>query len=338
MAIPELLDRLLRTRGPSGDEAEVAAVVREIASGFAKVSSDAWGNTVVRIGSGEPVLALVAHVDEIGLGISEIGDDGLLSVTKIAAFSPRAAAGQRVEIRTRDGLVPGVVAWRSREDKVGFDDLLVDIGAAHGDEARRLVRLGDAATLVAPPLELAGRRLASKSLDNRVCVYAALEALRRLADVEPPAVALVASTQEEIGGHGARVAAYGLRPQAALVLDVTYATDVPDANPREAGNHRLGGGPAIFRGPTIHPGVYELLERAATESGIPFSVETGMRTMTDADVVQLAGAGIPCGVLSVPIRYMHSAVEVADLSDVDALIELVVALARSLGPSLSFER
>jgi len=337
VAIPRLLDALLRAHGPTGHEHLAFDVLSE-ELGDASVETDAVGNLVARpMGeTGPPKLALFAHLDVVGLAVSHIGDDGLVSIHSLAPSRAAVAYGQHVEIRTAHGTVPGVVARRSNDaEKIEWSQLYVDIGARTAEEARALVALGDPIVFSAPPVELAGGRVASRSLDNRAGVYVALEAFRRLEGRE---IAVVATTHEELGGQGAEVAARVLLPEVALALDVTYATDTPGGDVHESGAHRLGGGPAIFRGPTVHPRVFELLTEAAQAQGIGYSVETGSKTATDADSVFGSGAGIPTGVVSVPLRNMHSPIEVVELADLEACVELVVAFARLLEPGANFAR
>lgn len=316
-------------------------VVREAARRLgATVETDVLGSTIATIGSNGPLLALVAHVDQIGLGVSEIGGDGLLGVYKLAGWDPRVAVAQRVRVLTASGPIAGVVGVRPDRDKPEFGDLYVDVGARDGDEARSLVEQGDPVVFDAPPVELVGGRFASGAIDNRSSVYVGLEVLRRLAD-EPAAcrVALVATVHEEVAGMvSAGPPLRTLAPDLALALDVTYATDVPEGDPSESGAHRLGGGPAIFRGGVMHPAIVGLLRETADAEGIAHSIETGMRSLTDADVFYAAGAAIPTGLVSLPIRRMHSPVETAQLSDLEDTVRLLVAFARRLGPGLDLAR
>ncbi len=338
MAIPPLLDALLRAHGPVGHEQLAHDVVRDALGEGVRIETDAVGNLVARRAGAEgaPRLALFAHLDVVGLAVSHIGDDGLLSVHALAPWRAAVGYGQRVEIRTAGGVVPGVVALRSTEaEKIEWSNLYVDIGARSGEEARELVAPGDPMLPVAPPVELAAGRLASRSLDNRAGAYVALEAFRRL---EGEGIAVVAAAHEELGGHGAQVAAHVLRPEVALALDVTYATDGPGGDVRESGDHRLGGGPAIFRGPTVHPRVFELLVQAAQAEGIAYTVETGSKSATDADSVFASRDGIPTGVVSIPLRNMHSPIEIVELADLEACIGLVVAFARLLEPGAKLAR
>ena len=336
MAVPALLEALVRAHGPTGHEHLAFDVVREAVGDVAEIESDSVGNLVARRTGDGPLLALVAHLDVIGLAVAHIPDDALIAVHRLGGSRANVAYGQRVEIRTRNGTVPGVVARKLKDDeKVEWEQLYVDIGARDGEEARALVEPGDPMVMVGPPVELAGGRVASRSLDDRAGVYVALEALRRL---EGANVAVVAAAQEEIGLDGARAALHRLRPDVAIVLDVTYATDVGADSPSTGGEHVLGGGPAIFRGPAMNPRVLELLLDAAREEGIEHTVEVGAKTYSDADATFYSRDGIPTGLVSIPLRNMHSPNEIVQLDDLEACIRLLVAFARKLEPGASYAR
>jgi endoglucanase len=350
VAIPDLLRDLLVANGPSGHEGPAARVWRDAASAFAEVSSDTLGTSFARVPAGEraPTFAIVGHIDEIGVAITNIEENGLLSFSTIGGFSPEMLAGVRLTIAGREGDVPGVIARRiippekrSERGKVELSDLHVDIGAKDRDDAARLVRAGDAGVWHGPPLELPNGRFVSKAMDNRLGAYVALESARRLADgggVQVDVVG-VAAVQEELGYYGARTAAFSLDPDVAVAIDVTYATDVPGGDPKTAGKIELGSGAAIGRGPILNTGVTELLVRAAEEEGIEHTLEVlTNRTHTDADAVHVSRAGVPTGLVSVPLRYMHSPCELASLDDLEAVIALVVAFAKRLTRESSFLR
>jgi putative aminopeptidase FrvX len=350
VAVPPLLHDLLTAVGPSGREGPAAAVWRQAAASFAEVSSDTLGTSFARVPSadGAPTLALVGHIDEIGVSITHIEDDGLLAYSALGGFDAEQLAGQRVLIATRDGTITGVVGrralfgeeWRDRQP-LKHTDLHIDIGATSREDAERLVRPGDVAVWEGEPVELANGRVASRALDNRLGAYAALEAARRVAESGDVQVDLVAvgAVQEELGLHGARTAAFALDPQVAIAIDVTWATNVPGGNPKRIGKVELGGGAAIATGPVVNVIVSDLLSTAAEEEGIPHSVEVySAHTMTDADVLHITRAGVPTGVVSIPLRYMHSPVEVCSLEDLEAVIALVAAFARRLGRETSFLR
>ena len=339
--IPPLLDELLRAAGPTGFEGPVAAIVRREAAAFADVSDDVHGSTtaVVRGTAGGGLLGVFAHCDEVGAMVSHIDDDGFLSLHGLGTLEADTLVDQRIEVMTHDGVVPGVVGKRGPKRRPAWADLYVDIGAGGRDDALRLIALGDPVVFVGPPVELAGGRFASKACDNRVSVYVALEALRALAADPPPCdIAVVASVQEEGSYAGAATSAFRLAPDAALVLDVTWATDTPGASPHEHGHHPLGSGAAILRGPEVHPALFEHAVAQAVAGGIPYTVEVAQMSLTDAASVYVAGAGIPTAVVSTPLRRYHSPAETVQLSDIDASIRLVEAFARSLEPGLDLRR
>jgi endoglucanase len=347
--LPELLERLLTTPGPSGQEQAVAAVWREAAARVGEVSSDVLGSSWVRVPgtAGGPSLAVVGHIDEIGVVVTHLGDDGLAAVRPVGGFSPAVMFGQRVDVLTRDGVLPGVVVARLQKLRRGqerkpveYEDLVLDVGAKDGDELKKLVRPGDAALWHGTPIALVGNRVASRAFDNRIGCYVALEAARRLAERGggPGDFIGVAAVQEEVGDFaGSRTSAFATEPQVALAVDVTHANDIRGGEPEDEGRVVLGEGPTLSRGPSIHPAVFELLYETAEAETIPFAVEVSRGTTnTDADAVYLSRRGVATGLVSVPLRYMHSPVEIADLEDIERAVQLVVAFALRLEPGLSF--
>jgi putative aminopeptidase FrvX len=352
MSIPDVLRRLLTAAGPPGHEAAPAAVWREDARAFADaVTSDPMGNSVARVaGRGErPLLAVVGHADEIGLLVSHVNEKGFLHVVGSGGWDPQVLVGQRVQVITRNGSVAGVVGRKpvhlleqdERKQAVKLKDLHVDVGARDGDGARELVSEGDPVVIAVEPLELGDGRVASRALDNRLGVYVALEVARRVHDAGGGAgpVAAVAGVQEEIGLHGAQAMAYGLQPDLAVVVDVTHATDAPGVASGELGEHGLGSGPTITRGAIVSRPLNDLLDAAAKAEGIECTTEVaGGATRTDADVVHMSRVGIPTAVVSIPLRYMHSPVELVQLSDVEATIALLTALALRLEEDQTLER
>ena len=345
---PQLLDELLRVGAPSGYEAPAAEIWRKAAS-FAELSSDGLGSSIARVGEAEPLFAVVGHIDEIGLVVTHIDEKGFLWFTSIGGWDPQILVGQRVAIRGREGIVPGVVGRKpihllepdQRKKVVELKSMHIDVGAADGDEAAKLVRVGDPVVIDAEPVALAGERLASKSMDNRLGAYVALESLRRCAEGEGPggSFAAVAAVQEEIGLFGARTAAFEVRPDVAVAVDVTHATDAPGVDEKELGSSPLGSGPVIGRGSTLSPKVSELLVETAEAEGIEYNLAaSGRGTSTDADVIQISRSGVPTGLVSIPLRYMHSPVEMVDLRDVEATIELLAAFGARLSASDDFSR
>ena len=348
-SVPELLERLLTTPGPSGHERAAAAVWREAAAAVGEVSSDVLGSSWVRVPGtgGGPSLALLGHIDEVGAVITHAGDDGFASLRPLGGFDPSVMVGQRVDVLTREGHLPGVVAARRQPSKRGqerkahdYDDLFLDVGAKDGDELRGLVRPGDAVVWHGAPLALRGGRLASRSLDNRLGCYVVLETARRVAERGGAAgdVIAVAAVQEEVGDYaGARTAAYATEPAVAVAVDVTRSTDVRGGDPEEEGKIEIGGGPVLTRGPSLNPDVFELLHETAEAEGIPFGIEvTRGVTYTDADAVYLSRHGVATGLVSLALRYMHSPVETVDLEDVENVIRLLTAFALRLEPGTTF--
>ena len=351
MGMPETLYKLVTAAGPSGYEQAPAAVFREAAGAFAEVTYDTVGSTVARVpGTGEGrSVAIVGHIDEIGLIVHHIDDDGFLWFTGVGGWDPVVLVGQRVAIATRSGVVVGVVGKKpihlmkddDRKRVPQLKDLHIDIGAVDGDEARGRVRVGDVAVIDAEPVEFPNNRFVSRSMDNRIGCYVALEAARIVSEAggAPGDVYALAVTQEEITFGGARTSAYSLNPDVAIAVDVTFATDQPGLSEQELGRHRFGGGPVLTRGSTLDPRVFELLYEAGEAEGIPFTVTASARaTGTDADAFHITRAGIPTSVVSVPLRYMHSSVEMMQLDDVENAAKLIAAFAMRLAPDTDFRR
>ncbi len=348
---PEFLDALLRAPAPSGYEGPAAAVWRE-AAGFAEVSVDALGSTVARVpGADEhaPTFAVVGHIDEIGLVVTHIDDEGFLWFVPIGGWDPQILVGQRVVVAGRDGEVAGVLGKKpvhllkeeQRKQVAKITDMHIDLGATDREDAERLVRVGDPAVLAAEPIELPNGRLASRSLDNRLGSYVALEVARRVAEAGgvEATVAGVAAVQEEVTLAGSQTTAVAFDPTLAVAVDVTHATDAPGIEKKENGDHALGSGPVICRGSTLNPKVAALLIETAGSEGIEHTLEaSGRSTGTDADAIQMSRAGIATGLVSIPLRYMHSTVEMVQLSDVEAVIELLVAVAGRLDGDSDFTR
>jgi putative aminopeptidase FrvX len=352
VSTPELLHQLLTAPGPPGHESRPARVWREAAEEFAdEVTTDKLGTTVARVnGRGDsPLMVVVGHIDEIALLVSHVTDKGFLHVVQSGGWDAQVLVGQRVEVLTREDVVPGVVGRKpphltdpeERKKAVELKKLHVDIGAKDRDEARSLVRPGDQVVIAAEPLDLPNGRVASRALDNRLGVFVAIEVARRVTQAGGGGgpVAGVAAVQEEIGAHGARVMAYGLEPDLAVVVDATHASDAPGVDPGELGEHGLGSGPVITRGAVVNRAVNDLLDEVAAAEGIECSTEaSGRSTGTDADTVHLSRTGVPTAVVSIPLRYMHSPVEMVDLADVEATIKLLTALALRLEADTSLAR
>lgn len=344
-----LLKRLLDCPGPSGFETAPARLWREAAAAFATVERDVMGNSIASVNNGgAPTILLAGHIDEIGIIVTYIDDQGFLFIGPIGGWDPQVLVGQRVRLLGRHGDVIGVIGKKpihlvkpDERDKVSkLTDIWVDIGATSRDEAQTLVSVGDPAVIDAPVRELPNRRIVSRSIDNRIGAFVVLEVLRRYAE-QPGAARLVAvaSTQEEIGHHGggALVGAQRVQPTMAIAVDVTFATDHPSIEKKEVGEHKLGAGPVLTRGSVISPVVFELLRGTAERTRIPYTVQgAGRDTATDADFIHLSREGVATGLVSIPNRYMHSPNEMVALDDVDRAAELIVETCRSVTPATDF--
>ncbi len=345
------LKKLLGTPGPSGYEGAAAGVWREEAGEFAEeVRGDRMGNSFATLGAGgSPKVMLAGHIDEIGLMITHIDDAGLLRFTGVGGWDSQVLVGQRVRVQTRSGEVMGVIGKKAihvmepdeRKKVSEIKSLWIDVGAKDEEEAKRMVRVGDVAVIDQDLLELPNGRIASRSLDNRMGAFVVLEALRLLSEGDGfgAEVVAVANVQEEIGLYGARGAAFGLDPDAAIVVDVTHATDTPGVSKNEHGDHALGSGPVIKRASNLSPVVSEGLMEAAEREGMAYTLEADSRsTGTDADAIQFTRAGIATGLISCPNRYMHSPNEVVDLEDLENCAKLIAAYVTTLEKGTSFLR
>ena len=347
-ATPDFLKKLLETVGPSGFEIDTARVWRKEAETFAdEVTVDTYGNSFAVVNKGgSPRVMLAGHVDEIGLIINYIDEQGFIYFGTIGGWDSQVLVGQRVLIKGKEGMVSGVIGKKAihlmkqeERNKVSkVEDLWVDISVKDKEEAEKLVQAGDPMVLDQDLIELRNGNIASRGMDNRMGGYIVLEALRLLSKDKPKAeVFAVATVQEEIGLVGARIGAYGLDPQAAIAVDVTHATDSPGMDKKKLGEHELGSGPAIARGAAINPVVFDLLLKAAEDEKIPHTLEVNAsRTGTDADSIYITRAGIATGIVSVPNRYMHSPNEIINLSDLENSYKLIAAFIKRIDDKTDF--
>jgi endoglucanase len=313
--------------------------VDSVGSSWARVRGRAQG----------PRLIVVGHIDEIGVHVTHIEEKGFLRFGQVGGWDPLVLVGQRVRLLTRGGEVPGVIARKpihlledeERKKAPEIKHLHIDIGAADAEEAAKLVRVGDAGVVDVAPVELRGDLVVSRALDNRIGCYVAAEAARLVAEAGGAAgeVVAVAAAQEETSFAGSRTSAFALEPDVAIAVDVSFETNQPGVEIGPITRHEFGSGPVIARGLTLNPAVSELLFDAAEAEGIAYTSESlGRGTGTDADAIHVSRAGVPTGLVSVPLRYMHSPVEMVCLTDVDASARLIAAFARRLSTETSFAR
>ncbi len=343
--------RLLQTPGPSSFELATARLWRKEAEGFCPaVRADVSGNSyAVLPGKGGPTIMLAGHIDEIGLLVTHIDDQGFLSFDAIGGWDAQVLVGQRVTLVAKKGEVSGVIGKKAihliekddREKVSKIEDLWIDIGAASRADAEAQVRIGDPAVLSQPLLRLPNGRMVGRSMDNRIGSFVVLEALRRLSagGVLACSVTAVASTREEISsvGGGAKTSAVDVGAQAAIIVDVTHATDYPGLDKRKYGEYKLGGGPVLSRGAAISSVLLDLLIECAEAEKIPFALEAvGRDTRTDVEAVFNAHRGVATALVSVPLRYMHSPNEMVAMEDVERTVQLLVATCRRIKKDMDF--
>ena len=344
----DFLIKLLETPSPSGYEQPIQEVVRQRLAGITQdVSTDVHGNVIGAINPSAALrIMLAGHCDQIGLLIQYIDAEGYISVQPIGGWDPMQLIGMRVTIWTAGGAVPGVMSRKpihlltDEERKVvpKMKDLWIDIGAKDKTDAERVVSVGDPVTLELRFQPLMGSLAASPAMDDKIGLWVVLEAFRRAAK-EPLSCGLfvVSTVQEEIGLRGAQTSSFGIDPHVAIAVDVTHATDCPTIDKKQSGDIALGRGPVVYRGPNMNPRVVERLLEAGRVAGIPVQIAaSGRATPTDANVLQTCRSGVATGLVSVPNRYMHSAVETDCLEDADRTADLLATIIRSLNEAMSW--
>ena len=295
-------------------------------------------------------LPISGHIDEIGVIVTYIDDDGFVYIGPIGGWDPQVLVAQRIRFAGRDGDVLGVVGKKpihlikpdEREKASKMTDLWVDIGATSKTQALAMLSIGDPGVIDSRTIDLPNDRIVSRSIDDRIGAFVVLEALRRYAaDPGDAQVVAVATTQEEIAYHGggAKVGASKVDPAMAIVVDVTFATDHPSIEKKEIGEHKIGGGPVLTRGSIVSPVVFRLLRDTAESLRMPYSVHAaGRDTGTDADAIHLARDGVATALLSVPNRYMHSPNEMVSLVDLDRAATLIAAACKAVTTDTDFTR
>jgi len=338
MELSSFLKRLCEAQGVSGYETEVRRVIKEEFSKYAdEVRVDKMGNVIaLKKGTGEPRrrVMLAGHMDEIGLIITKI-EKGFLRFSTVGGVDQRVLPGQEVMVHGHRDLLgvigarpPHVVPKEEREKVIPLKELFIDVGLPP-EEVEKVVRVGDLATIRREFVELKGGLVSAKAFDSRAAIAAISLCLRELSSERHAwDVYAVATVQEEVGLRGAITSAYGLAPDVAIAIDVGFGW-APGLSEEES--IVLGKGPAIALGPNIHPYIHELLVQAAQELEIPYQLEPipGF-SGTDAWAIQVSREGVPTGLLSIPLRYMHTSVETLSLKDVERTGRLLVAFVKKL--------
>jgi endoglucanase len=347
----KFLETLVNTPSPSGHEYRGQRIWLDYVKKFAdETYSDAYGNCVAVLNKGgSPRIMLAGHADEIGMTVNFINEDGFIYVRKLGGVDPAIVRAMRVNIHTKNGPVRGVVGnvaphltKQEGERKVPkFEEIFIDIGARSRKEAEEIVQIGDPITLHHYFETLRGDLAIARAFDNRIGTWSVAETLRLLKESKQKInaeVCAVSNIMEEVGLLGARQIAYSLKPDSALVVDVTHATDYPTVNKQAHGDIKIGKGPAITHGGCNHPEIVKRLEAVAAKSKIPLQHEAMSATSgTDTDVIFWTRGGIPSALISLPNRYMHSPVEVVSLKDLEQIPELMTAFVLSVKKGEQFK-
>ena len=337
----KFLSELVAAPSPSGYEQPAQRLFRGYIESFASVESDVMGNVYGKVmGAGEncPRVMLVGHSDEIGLQVKYLDDKGFIWFGAIGGVDPHLTPGLRVNIHGRNGVVAGVIGRKpihllepkDRDAVVKLDAQYIDIGAVDRKEAEQLVRVGDPVTFAVELQRLQGDRVTARGFDDKAGSFVVAEVLRQIAEAGiqlPVDLYGVSSVQEEVGLRGGTTSSYNVNPDIGICVEVDFASDQPDVERKHNGDVSVGKGPIIPRGANINPALFELLTRTAEEEGIPVQF-TGIprATGTDANVMQISRGGVATALVKIPLRYMHSPVEVLSLSDLDNAVKLIIAV------------
>ena len=350
----EFLFHLLETPSPTGFEMRGQQVWADwIRDHAPEVDCDAYGSTWAKLpGKTDRIVMLEAHADEIGYMIKHIDDRGFLRIDRVGGSDAATARGRRICILGEKGEVTGIIgntAIHLRRDEAGTEkspavhELWVDVGASNAAEVTAMgIRVGHPAVYLYGPLELAHKRIIGRALDNRIGGYIIAQVMKRIAaQKKKPGFTLIClnAVQEEIGGNGAMMATYRLKPDVCVCLDVTHATDTPGIDPNKFGRVNLGGGPTLSHGTANHPLVVKRLIEVAAKAKVPIQHEASSRfTGTDTDKIFHSREGVPSALVSLPLRCMHSVVETAHLDDIRHIIDLLTQFVLSLDAKDSFHQ
>lgn len=348
--VASFLESLLDTYGLSGWEGAVQKKWLDYVSAFAdETGSDAYGNAYAIVNpQGTPRIMVVGHADEIGYQVQHITAEGFLYIVRVGGTDVALARGHRVIVHGVKGPVTGVIgsvpihlqSAKGEENVVKIHDLFVDIGASSKAEAQKRVSIGDPITFKISWDKLGDKLYTARATDNRTGIFAAAETLRRCAELKKlnACVIAVSTIQEENGLYGAGMVGYSLKPDAAIIFDVGHATDTPVCDFKKHGEVHLGKGPIVSRGSVNHPVLLEKILKVAVKLKMEVQMATDPRgSGTDADAIFLQRGGVPCAVISLPNRYMHSTVEVFHSDDLMEMSQLTSALIESISVNESFQ-
>ncbi len=341
------LKELIETISPSGYEADAAKKWIDRTKKFSdKIERDVHGNSIAVLNEkGHIKIMIAGHIDEIGYMVKYIDKEGYIYFSTVGGIDAHLIPGQRVIIKARKGKVLGVIGKkpvhlleeRERTKVVKIEQLWIDIGVKSGKEAKSIIDIGDIAVPAVGFENLMDDRVIGRAFDDKVGAFIVSETLKLLSKEKPKAsVYGVATVQEEIGLRGAKTSAYGVAPDIGIAIDATFATDFPGMDKKKVGDIKIGAGPVIARGPNINPKIFDLMVRTAKENKIPYQIEGISRgTGTDANAIQLTKSGVATGLLSVPLRYMHTPVELVSLLDVMNTAKLLKAFILKVDNKIS---
>jgi tetrahedral aminopeptidase len=344
------LERFMKTCTPSGFEAEGQLLWKERTKAFCEsVKSDVHGNIIAVLNpKAHTRIMLAGHCDEIGLMVTHISDEGLIHFTSIGGVDAGVLPGMHVRFLYKGG-VCGVIGKKpihmvkkeDREKVIEIKELMIDIGAKNRKDAEKHVKVGTAACGLPNFLPLLNGMAASKAFDDKIGAFVVSEAVRIISQNAKRlnvAVYGVSTVQEEIGSRGARTSCFGIDAHAGIAIDVGFATDVPGDEKKVYGDVSLGEGPILHRGANINPVLGGMLENSATRAKIPvqWTAEPNA-TSTDADVLQINRSGMAAALVSVPVRYMHTPVEVCCLADIENTAKLIAETVLSMPERPKFE-
>lgn len=344
----DLLRQLIGIASPSGFEWGIQTLLKkQMKANCDEVHADVHGNVIGVINPKAPVRVMLSgHCDEIGLMVVHVEDRGFISFAAVGGIDPSVIDGQRVKIHTAKGGVFGVIGRKpihmmepdERGKAMKLQDLWIDIGARNRKEAERHVSVGDYVTIDVGLEPMLNNLVAGRGFDDRAGAFVVVETLRRLKGRKlKVGVYGVTTVQEEIGLRGARTSAYGIDPHVGIAVDVGFASDYPGGDPKRTGDCKLGKGPTLHRGPNINPVLARLMEASAKKHRTPFQVTAEpSATGTDANAMQVNRSGVAAALVSIPNRYMHTAVEVISLEDLDNCSKLLADFIADMDPGQKY--
>lgn len=338
------LKDILRTSSPSGCEGELTSLLKKRMSNFCEIETDAIGNLYMWASKSNdaPTIMITAHADEVGFQVTHIDSSGFVYFRAVASPDSQTIPGSQVVALTKNGKLFGVIGkksphvqdYKERDRSLSISDMWIDFGFETEEEAILHIEYGDYITLYSEPMILGnGKRITSKALDNKICVFVLIEVLIRLNKIDIPLnIVGVATVQEELGCRGSIVAANRINPNIALILDVGIASDIPNMSKNKYGTFELGKGTGIIRNADNNESLVKTLVKVAEENDIPYQKTIGYKSTggTESATIQLAKEGITTANISIPNRYMHSGVEMCDLRDIESSAALLVAEIQEL--------